>query len=202
MINHTSQPQEKKRAIIRPNRLRKGDTVAVIAPASSTFENEEIKMAIEIIASLGFSVKTGQHLYDRKGYLAGEDRDRAADLNRMFADPEVRGIFNLRGGYGTPRLLPYVDFDLIARNPKPLVGYSDITALLNTIFDKTGLITFHGPIANQNFSPYTLEAFIKVLMEPSAPLSVGQPPPFEGRAGLIDRENRLIRISGVRHEAA
>ena len=195
MINHATPKKTSSHGIIRPKRLEQGDTVAVIAPASSTFENEDIKMAMEVVASLGFKVKPGSHLFDRKGYLAGEDQDRANDLNRMFADPEVKGIFTLRGGYGTPRLLPYVDFDLIAKNPKPLVGYSDITALLNAIHLKTGLITFHGPIANQNYTEYTLERFYKILRDPLAPMVLGDLPPFIGRPGFIDRENRLVRVA-------
>ena len=195
MINHASRKVISSEQVLRPNRLRRGDKVAIIAPASNTFENEDIKMAIEVITSLGFEVVPGKHLFDRKGYLAGEDKDRAGDLNRMFANKEIKGIFTLRGGYGTPRMLPYVDYDLIAKNPKPLIGYSDITALLNAIYLETGMITFHGPIANQNFTEYTLERFNKVLSDPVAPLVLGDIPPIEPRPGYIDRENRLIRIA-------
>ncbi len=182
------------RTTIKPQRLRKGDTVGLIAPASNTWENEDIHFASDILASLGFRVKRGERLFDRRGYLAGEDRDRAADLNRMFADPEVRGLFALRGGYGSMRILPYLDYDAIAKNPKALVGYSDITALLCAIHRHTGLICFHGPIAAQSFTDYTLAEFKHALMEPLAPRALGAPPPFEAGEGKAERENRVTRL--------
>src|SRR5207237_125917 len=96
--------------------------------------------------AIGFKVVIGKHAYDRWGYFAGRDRDRAADINAMFADDTVAGIVCFTGGWGSPRALPYLDFDLIARKPKVIIGYSDITALLNAIHKKTGLVTFHGPV--------------------------------------------------------
>jgi muramoyltetrapeptide carboxypeptidase len=83
---------------------------------------------------------------EKRGYLAGSDEARAADFNDAVRDPQVRGIFALRGGYGTMRLLDAIDYDAIARHPKVIVGYSDLTALLNTITQRTGLVTFHGPV--------------------------------------------------------
>lgn len=191
-------PMEKKRKmkLIKPKRLKKGQTIGLIAPASSTWENGEIHFAKDIIKSLGFKVKEGKHLFDRNDYLAGEDQQRADDVNRMFADEEVHGIMALRGGFGTPRILPLLDYDLIAKNPKVLLGYSDITALHTAIHKHTGLVTFHGPIAKQTFTPYTLEEFKKVLMEPQAPMIIGSPPPFEGGEGLAEYKNRLLRIQG------
>jgi len=180
--------------IIKPKRLAKGDKVGLIAPASNTWENEDTRFAIDILASLGFRVAEGAHLYDRRGYLAGADRDRAADLNRMFADPEIKGVFALRGGYGSMRILPYLDYETIAANPKPFVGYSDITALHIAIHERTGLIAFSGPIAAQTFTDYTLAEFKKVLMEPQAPTVIAAPPPFEGGEGKVERENRLTRL--------
>lgn len=180
--------------IIKPKRMQKGNTVGLIAPASNAWENEEIRYAVDIIESMGFHVKPGEHLFDRHGYLAGEDRDRAEDVNRMFADPEVHAIMALRGGFGTPRILPLLDYDLIRKNPKALIGYSDLTALLHAIQKKTGLVVFHGPIAKQRFSEYTLTEFKKVLMEPSAPVLLGAPPPFEAAEGVAEWENRLVPI--------
>jgi muramoyltetrapeptide carboxypeptidase len=106
------------RAIIKPRRLRKGDTIGLIAPASNATEDEGIRFSIDLIRSLGFNVKTGEHLYDRTQYLAGSDRNRADDVNQMFADEDVDAIFSLRGGYGTPRILPYLNYDSIEANPK------------------------------------------------------------------------------------
>jgi len=185
-------------ALSKPQRLRPGQTIGIIAPASSVSEFESIEMASDIVRSLGFEVKKGANLYERTNYLAGDDRDRAADVNAMFADDDVDAIFCLRGGYGTSRMLPYLDYETIAKNPKIILGYSDITALLNAIHRTTGLVTFHGPIALQNFTDYTFGEYEKVLVKPSPRTIIGQAPPFEGRAGRIDKTNRLTRIVGGR----
>ena len=183
-----------KRRLIKPKRLQTGDTVGLIAPASNAGENEDIRYAMDVIQSLGFKVKPGKNLFQRHAYLAGTDKSRAEDLNQMFRDSQVDAIFALRGGYGTPRILPMIDYQAIAKNPKALVGYSDITALLHAIHLNTGLVTFHGPIAKQSFSPYTLSEFKKVMMQPTAPVTIGSPPPFEVSEGNVERENRLTRI--------
>ncbi|MGL1958417.1 MAG: LD-carboxypeptidase [Colwellia sp.] len=180
---------------IKPKRLKSGDTIGLIAPSSNVRENEEITFATEVLKSFGFKVKHGKYLFDRYGYLAGQDKDRAWDVNNMFADTSIDGIFCLRGGYGAPRILPYLNYDLIAKNPKVFIGYSDVTALLNAIYARTGLVTFHGPIAKQNFTDYTLEHFKKILFNPIAPTELATPPAFEGREGLVDKDNRLRVLS-------
>ena len=187
---------EERLSLRKPKRLMPGQTVGIIAPASSVPEFESIEMASDIVRSLGFEVRKGTNLYERTNYLAGDDRGRAEDVNTMFADDGVDAVFCLRGGYGTSRMLPYLDYETIGRNPKILLGYSDITALLNAIHKATGLVTFHGPIALQNFTDYTLGEYEKVLVEPSPRTIIGQAPPFEGRAGRIDKTNRLTRIVG------
>ena len=179
-----------------PRPLQQGMTIGLIAPASNASENEDIRFAIDIVKSLGFKVKEGKHLYQRNQYLAGTDSERAADLNSMFADKSVDAIFCLRGGYGTPRILPFLDFKTIAANPKILLGYSDITALHNAIYERTGLITFHGPIAGQNFSDYTLGEFNKVLVQAQSPVRIGQAPEFEAAPGRAERANRVTRFVG------
>jgi len=180
--------------IRKPPRLEAGQTIGLVAPASATGEPDQIRYAIEVIESLGFRVKPGAHLFDRFGYLAGQDRDRAADLNGMFADDTVAAIFALRGGYGSMRILPYLDYELIRANPKIFLGYSDITALHQAFQVKTGLVTFHGPIALAGFSPYSLAEFEKVLLRPQAGLSLAAPPPVEPIPGRPERTNRLIRF--------
>ncbi len=182
--------------IIKPARLEPGQTIGLVTPASNTLENEDIEMAADIVRSLGFRVKKAGNIYARTNYLAGSDEGRASDLNAMFADDEVDAIFCVRGGYGTTRILPYLDYELIRANPKVLMGYSDITGLINAIFVKTGLVGFHGPNASQNFSDYALGEYRKVLVEPSARPVIGQAPPFEARPGRIDKVNRLTRIAG------
>jgi len=179
----------------KPKRLRRGDTIGLIAPASNMSEDESIRFAIDIIHSFGFRVQEGAHLYDRTLYLAGSDQDRADDVNAMFADDGVDAIFCLRGGYGTPRILPLLDYDMIARHPKVFLGFSDITAILIALHVKTGLIGFHGPTA-RIFSDYTLAEFNKVLMQPTEKTLIGAAPAIETRAGVVESANRITRIAG------
>jgi muramoyltetrapeptide carboxypeptidase len=180
---------------IKPKRLKPGDTIGLIAPSSNTWENEEIDFAMDVLRSFGFKVKPGEHLYKRHGYLAGEDKQRASDVNKMFADKGVDAVYCLRGGYGSPRILPHLDYDLIKKNPKVIVGYSDVTALLNAIYSKTNLVTFHGPIAKQNFTDYTLKNFKKVLFSPQANIELATPPVFEAKEGQAEKDNRLITVT-------
>ena len=179
---------------VKPKRLATGQTVGIVAPASPCNADRQIHFAIETVESLGFTVKEGKHLYDRHGYFAGRDQDRAADINDMFADDEVDAIITLRGGYGSARILPYVDYDIIRSNPKVITGYSDITALLNAIHVKTGLITFHGPDAETRYTSYMLTEFRKGLMNPVPTVSIGSPPAFEAREGYVEYTNRLEGI--------
>ena len=183
---------EAGRPLLRPKRLRKGMTVGLVSPASNVAEDEDIAFAMDVVRSLGFQVKPAQHLYQRTQYLAGTDRQRADDLNAMFADKAVDAIFCLRGGYGSSRLLPLLDYDLIAANPKVLMGYSDITALHCAISQRTGLVTFHGPIVGDNLTEYSYEQFRQTLMQARARQLLAVPPPFEDAGpGRVEKENRL-----------
>lgn len=182
--------------IIKPKRLRPGDIVALVAPSSNAWEDEDIRFAIETVESLGFQVKPGRNLYRRNGYLAGSDQERAADLNAAFGDDAVDAVFAIRGGYGAQRILPYLDYEQIRQNPKILIGFSDITALHCAIHRRTGLITFHGPTAMRTWSEYALAEMRKVLIEPSAPVRLAAPPPFEARPGKVERENRITSLVG------
>jgi muramoyltetrapeptide carboxypeptidase len=185
---------DKNQKIIKPKRLKSGDTIGLIAPSSNVWEDEEIYFAIDILHSFGFNVVNGKHLFKRHGYLAGQDKERASDVNNMFADKNIDGIFCLRGGYGSPRILPYLDYEMIAKNPKAIIGYSDVTALLNAIFARTGLITFHGPIAKQNFTEYTLNSFKEVIFAAQSNIDLGTPPLFKIKEGQAEKENRLTAI--------
>lgn len=177
-------------------RLQAGMTVGLAAPASNAAENEDIRFAADVIRSLGFKVQEAPNLYARHQYLAGTDRQRAEDINALFADPGVDAIFCLRGGYGTPRILPWLDYPTIGANPKVLLGYSDITALHNAIHLRTGLVTFHGPVAGQNFTDYTYSEFHKVLVQARTPAAIGQAPVFEPAPGRVERDNRITRFAG------
>ena len=148
-----------------PPRLAPGDTIGLVAPASSTERPERIDEVIAHLENQGFDVKPSAHLRSRTGYLAGSDAERASDLNVMFADPEVKAIFALRGGYGSCRILPLIDYALIRANPKLFLGYSDITALHHAIWVKAGLVTYHGPNANEAFLANNSAAFRRTLME-------------------------------------
>jgi len=180
-------------AAIKPKRLAPGDTVGLVLPASAAFEADEIQFAKEQMEAIGFKVVIGPHAFDKWGYFAGHDRDRAADINQMFADDAVSGIVCYTGGWGSPRVLPYLDYDLIRRKPKVLIGYSDITALLNAVHKKTGLITFHGPVGASTYDPFTLENFRRVVMTPE-PAGL-LPTPSKKPNELVDRTNRILKIT-------
>lgn len=128
---------------------------------------DNLEKGLRYLESLGYRVKVGDAVYERYGYLAGDDERRLNDLHAMFADESVQAVFCVRGGYGTPRLLPRINYDLIAANPKILVGYSDITALQLAIFAKTGLVTFSGPMVAVEMAgtmePATEEHFWRLL---------------------------------------
>jgi muramoyltetrapeptide carboxypeptidase len=130
---------------IKPHRLEPGDTIGVIAPAGPV-DQEELQPTIDLLYKKGYRIHEAPNLFSRKGYLAGHDYVRLDDLHSMFSDNVIKAIFCARGGYGSIRILDRIDYDLILDNPKIIVGYSDITALLFAIFNRTGLVTFHGPM--------------------------------------------------------
>jgi muramoyltetrapeptide carboxypeptidase len=124
--------------------LPEGGTIGVAAPASGFENRSEVLRGVEWWEAHGYKVKLGDHIFDREDYVAGDERSRAADLMAMFADPEVDVLQALQGGYGSAQTIPHLDFEVIAQNPKPFVGYSDITALHVAMRQRTGLATFYG----------------------------------------------------------
>lgn len=152
--------------IIKPAQLRKGDVLGLISPASSLSSDERYEEVAENIKAMGFNVKIGIHAKDDYGYLAGTDVARAEDLNTMFLDPDIDAILPFRGGWGAGRILEYIDYEVIRNNPKPLIGFSDITSLLLAIYAKTGLVTFHGPVGKSEWTSFTQSYFQKALMQP------------------------------------
>jgi muramoyltetrapeptide carboxypeptidase len=182
----------------KPQRLAAGNTVGLVAPAGPAADDESVRFSIELLESFGFRVRPGNHVFERNQYLAGEDRDRAADVNAMFADDDIDAIFTLRGGYGTQRMLSYLDFDVIASNPKVFIGSSDITGILIAMHEKAGLVGFHGPSAGGNYSDYALAEFRKVLWEPAPRTRIGQAPPVATGPGRVERNNRVTRFAGGR----
>ena len=178
-----------------PKALRRGDTVALVSPASPFFDPESYVIAREMVTSLGYRPKPMPNSERTTNYLAGTDAERAADVNAAFADPEVQAIWCLRGGYGSPRILPLLDYESIRKHPKVFIGYSDITAPLNAIHRLTGLVTFHGPVASENLTDYTLTDLKKVIGEARPAGAIAAPPPFEPKEGRVERENRIFRIA-------
>jgi len=183
-----------RRAILKPKRLAPGDTLALVLPASAAPDTDAVAFARDQLVALGFQVAIGKHAYERFGYFAGPDRDRADDLNAAFADDRIAGVVCYTGGWGSPRVLPLLDYDLIARKPKVLIGYSDITALLNAVHQRTGLVTFHGPVGSSTFDAYTIDNFRRVLMNAEAAGTLAMPP--KKPSDLVDRVNRIVRFAG------
>src|SRR5882757_8848706 len=135
---------------IKPRALKAGDTIGVVVPAGP-LNPERIDRALARVRDRGFRVKTYGDIYRSRGYLAGDDATRAGELMSAFADPETAAVWCARGGYGVVRILDRIDFDVIARNPKVFVGFSDITLLHVAIQQRTGLITFHAPNLQDGF---------------------------------------------------
>jgi muramoyltetrapeptide carboxypeptidase len=177
---------------LRPPRLRTGDVVGLVAPASAAFLRSDVALAQEVVEALGLRPRLGPHLRDRYGYLAGRDADRAADLNAFFADPEVRGILALRGGWGSARVLPHVDYESVRRHPKVFMGYSDITALLLGLYARAGLVTFHGPVGESDWNPWSVDLVRRVLFDAEA---VVMENPHEAAESLVQTEHRHWTIT-------
>jgi len=182
----TSTTTQVETTLLRGKALKKGDTVGLITPGSFIPERDLAK-AERNMEALGLTVKRGKHLRELRGFNAGTDAQRLEDLHAMFADPDVDAIWCARGGYGCTRLLPDIDFDLIRQNPKILIGYSDITALTTAIFQQTGLICFHGPVAASTLTDYTRAQVERVLFNAGERLTI-EP----ARENLI-REDELYK---------
>ena len=132
----------------KPTKLKRGETIGVIAPAGPVLQTE-LQEGIQLLETFGYKVVLSSHLFDKRGYLAGEDDTRLEDILTMFTDNSVKAVFCARGGYGTLRILDRINYDIFRENPKIFVGYSDITALLLAIHKLTGLVTFHGPVMKE-----------------------------------------------------
>ncbi|MBX2992364.1 MAG: LD-carboxypeptidase [Bacteroidetes bacterium] len=152
---------------IHPPKLKKGDLIGIISPSSPIADASRIEKGVRYLESLGYRVLVGENVGKTSGYLAGTDEQRVADLHAMFSDSRVKAIICVRGGYGTPRLLSLFNYNLAARNPKILVGFSDVTALQLALWKKCRLVTFHGPMAGvemaNQIDPFTEELFWRLL---------------------------------------
>jgi muramoyltetrapeptide carboxypeptidase len=179
-------------APIKPARLRAGHTIGLVNPAGATFHSVDVEIVTESMEALGLRVKPATHLLARYGYLAGTDLQRAGDLNALFGDPAVNAILAVRGGWGSSRILPLLDFELIRRHPKVLLGYSDITALLLGVHARTGLITFHGPVGVSRWNQFTADYVRRILWAGEA---VTMRNPVEIGDNLTQVEDRVQTIT-------
>lgn len=159
-------PQQIKMPLIplKPKALKKGDTIGLIAPGYA-IKPEVLVKAKETLEKMGFTPYHTDRIHGNYGYFSNTDAERVADLNEMFANKKVDGILCARGGYGCTRIMHLIDFELIRKNPKALIGFSDITALLNGIHQETGLVTFHGPVGSTINDPYSIEQLQNVVMK-------------------------------------
>jgi muramoyltetrapeptide carboxypeptidase len=187
-----AESEDAKRGVIKPKRLREGDVVGLASPSGATFFPDRAEVAREGLVAMGLEVRFGDHLLDRYGYLGGRDEDRAADINTFFADPEVKAVFSLRGGWGCNRLLPLLDYELIRKNPKIVMGLSDITGLLLGVYAKTGLVTYHGPTGGSSWNAFSAEHMRRVLFD-------GEAMTMRNPAGEADRlvqvQDRVLTIT-------
>ena len=151
--------------VLKPKSITKGDTVGLISPSAALADRLQIRFSVEALEALGFKVVTGNYVAGRHGHLAGTDEERASDFNEMFSDPEVKMIICIRGGSGAARILPLIHYHNIKENPKPFLGYSDITALHMAIHAQTGLITFHGPNGSGSWNGFNVSQFEKLFFE-------------------------------------
>lgn len=177
---------------IKPPALKAGDNVAITSPAGAVWDADQVETFTNILKSFGFNVVQGKTLKEKFGYFAGTDELRANELNEFFSDKKIKGIFCMKGGWGCARILDKLNYDVIQKNPKVIVGFSDITALLLAITAKTGLITFHGPVGNSGWNDFTKTVFTNVVMTsksfsfPSNPATEDKP--FTINSGKVSGE--------------
>lgn len=160
-----------------PQPLQPGDTIQIVAP-SAALADDDLSESMSFIQSLGYGVKLGRSVGAHWGYLAGSDELRAQDIHEAFADDDVRAVLCLRGGYGATRILPLLDYDLIASHPKLFMGFSDITALHTAFLQQCHMATAHCAMAmslGQAASAYTKEQFIQGLQSPFSPRTFSLP---------------------------
>jgi muramoyltetrapeptide carboxypeptidase len=166
----TARAQAARLPTLLAPRLKAGDTIGLVNPSAAVYERQPYELATETLEALGFKVREGAHLRARRGQFAGSDAARAADLNALFADPSVAGILALTGGSGANRILPLLDYAAIRRTPKFIGGFSDITAVLNAVHARTGLVTFHAPVGVSEWNEFTVRHFRAVAMDGAAHL--------------------------------
>ncbi|MBB2483893.1 LD-carboxypeptidase [Mitsuaria sp. WAJ17] len=192
----SARPDPGQAPLLRPRRLRPGDTIGLISPANASFEREPVALAIEALQALGLQVKLGAHALSRRGQFGGSDAERADDIHRFFADDGVAGLLALTGGSGCARIVDQLDYGLIRQHPKFFGGFSDVTCLINAIHRQTGLLTFHSPFAGSTWTRFTTQHFRALVMEGEAPLL--RNPVGEQGGDLVQAHDRAWTLRGGR----
>ncbi len=191
----SSEAAAQPRPLLRARRLQPGDTIAFINPSSAIYERAPYEIAAESLRALGFKVREAPNLRARYGHLAGTDAQRAADVNTMFADPGVHGLLAVTGGSGGTRMLPLLDYEAIRRSPKFFGGFSDLTALINAIHARTGLVTFHSPVGVSEWNAFSVDILRSMVMEGQA-LTLRNPQ--DRGDALVSKADRITTIRGGR----
>ena len=181
------------KAVVRPPKLGPGSRIGLVAPSAPLLERDDRTRAMELCHALGYEPVLAPHAGARSGYLAGTDDERIADLNAALDDDSLDGVWCMRGGFGMTRILHRVDFAAVARRPKVILGFSDITALLNAVTQQTGLVTFHGPMARAPLGPFSRLHHDRVLSSGSAAGQLGRLPPPAGV--LVPKETRIATLA-------
>ena len=188
------------KSLVRPPRLTRGSRVALVAPAGPLLEQDDITRAEALCRALDYEPVVGAHARGHYGFFSGTDDERLADLNAAFRDPTVDAVWCIRGGYGVTRILDGVDFEALARRPRPVIGYSDITALLAGVVGCAGLVAFHAPVARAQMPAFARRHFARVLTGPEA---AGRLEPLPPAADvLIPQADRVTVLRGGRAEGA
>ncbi len=183
--------RQPRRELLKPAALKRGDLVALFNP-SGFADDALIQRSTVNLEKLGFRVMLSAHIRASRGNTAGTVGQRLTDLHALFANREVRALWAARGGSGTAQILPYIDYGLITRNPKVVIGYSDLTSLLLALYAKTGLATFHGPVGSSGFTPFTVAHLEATLIEGRAPYVMTTAEEHTKRA--IDEPNFVQRV--------
>jgi muramoyltetrapeptide carboxypeptidase len=168
--------------------------VALVAPAGPLLEQDDIARAEALCRALDYEPVLGAHAGGHYGYFSGTDDERLADLNVAFRDPTIDAVWCIRGGYGVTRILDGVDFAALARRPRPVLGYSDITALLAGVIRCAGLVAFHAPTARAEMPSFTRRHFARVVSVPE-PAGVLEPLPVPSDV-LVPRADRVVAVRG------
>lgn len=189
---------------LRPLHLEQGDTIGIVAPAWS-FDPDKFRKGTDKLKRLGFKVKYDRRIFNKYWGMAGHDKERAEQINQMFADRNIKAIFCAKAGYGSMRTIPYLDRNVIRRNPKIFIGYSDITILLHYLQKVVGMVVFHGPVVSGEIhdamNPKTLEYLFKAIAS-TKPLGELCPPTLKalrpGRAsGVLTGGNMSLIMSAI-----